>query len=415
MGSSVVYTQIPTSGGSSGPTGSGSATSGITSAPSSATVTQTLTMSGSTRVVTGSTAEPTCPYSEGELYTDQYGQTYYVQCNEAYVVPQPSGISRRQEAAEDASTLDVTSADSLADCVAACDFYNMQTFYDITYCLGVTWYENSNTSNCFLKSEVNGTQYAANAHSAFLTVNRVAVGVGNSSTTTISGNGTNPGITATSAVVSTLVGGGSTIVSTLTTGSGGTGAGTGPGTGPGTGAGTGVSTAISISQVPSTVYGTSTAVSTIISGGTTIESTYGVSTALSIVYSASTITQTTTTVSISVSRAVSTAVSVSISSVSGSGGGVVTVTTGGGGGSGYVTVTAAPVTVISYVQASSSSSSFTCRTYATNYLDGAHGRVRRDRKKRSIWDWDEGVAKVAEGPRPGDVPKPWVAANRGRL
>lgn len=75
---------------------------------------------------------------------------------------------------------------------------------------------------------------------------------------------------------------------------------------------------------------------------------------------------------------------------SGSGGnaGTVTLTTGGtagaGGNNGTVTVTqsGAPgttvymtMTVTTTVLPSSSSSSFTCRTYATNYLNGLHGRA----------------------------------------
>jgi len=92
----------------------------------------------------------------------------------------------------------------------------------------------------------------------------------------------------------------------------------------------------------------------------------------------------------------------------GTGGGTVTVTAGGGGtGGGTVTVTAGgsgTVTEISYVTVgpSSKSSSFSCRTYATNYFNGAglNGKVR----KRSIFDREVLQGGEAAMARPGARP-----------
>lgn len=123
---------------------------------------------------------------------------------------------------------------------------------------------------------------------------------------------------------------------------------------------------------------------------------------------------TTTTVSISISDRVSTAPGGTITAT-GPGATVtnagptitqppeyVTVTAGNGG---YTTVTveAGTVTVISYRLPTSSSSSFTCRTYATNYLNGLNGRQRR-----SVFDMDAPVelSEYERMPRPGAVPKP---------
>lgn len=130
-------------------------------------------------------------------------------------------------------------------------------------------------------------------------------------------------------------------------------------------------------------------------------SSYGVTTAVSVVYLTQTApTVTTTTVSISISDRVST--------VTGAGPTVtqppeyVTITAGGGN---YITVTqGGTVTVVSYVYPSSTSKSFTCRTYATNYLNGALPYRRR----RSVFDLDSPAVmdEYDKMPRPGAVPKP---------
>jgi len=79
----------------------------------------------------------------------------------------------------------------------------------------------------------------------------------------------------------------------------------------------------------------------------------------------------------------------------------VTITEGGGN---YITLTAPPTTVYVPVFPSSSASTFTCRTHATNYLNGAHGKVKMARR-RSVRDKD--VVKAA---KPGQVPQPWHPA-----
>lgn len=142
-------------------------------------------------------------------------------------------------------------------------------------------------------------------------------------------------------------------------------------------------------------------------------STYGVTTAVSVVYLTQTAsTVTTTTVSVSISERVTTAPGGTTTqagpTVTNAGPTItqppeyVTITAGGGN---YITVTAGgTVTVISYVFPSSTSKSFTCRTYATNYLNGrGPGRVRR-----SVFDLDAPVAlgEYDMMPKPGAVPKP---------
>ena len=95
--------------------------------------------------------------------------------------------------------------------------------------------------------------------------------------------------------------------------------------------------------------------------------------------------------------------------VGGTGGGTVTVTAEGGGRgtAGTVTVTAGgggTVTEISHVTIgpSSKSSSFSCRTYATNYFNGIglNGKVR----KRGIFDREVLQGGEAAMARPGARP-----------
>jgi hypothetical protein len=82
--------------------------------------------------------------------------------------------------------------------------------------------------------------------------------------------------------------------------------------------------------------------------------------------------------------------------VTGSGGQVVTITAGGGN---YITVTQV---VTSYAVPSSVSSSSTCRTYATNYLNGMHGRMLV--RKRSVFD-NYGMGQSDPlAPMPGAAP-----------
>lgn len=154
-----------------------------------------------------------------------------------------------------------------------------------------------------------------------------------------------------------------------------------------------------MSYIPSTVYGVSTAVSAYVSNSVTLYSTYGVSTAVAVSYIPipTTATVTTTTVSISVSVSVSvsdvpTTVVATASGTGGTNGGVVTVTEGGGQ---YITITQV---VTSYVSPSSSSSAFTCRTVAVDYLDGGYGKKK---KKRSIFDIEKPIKRPQPVARPG--------------
>lgn len=68
------------------------------------------------------------------------------------------------------------------------------------------------------------------------------------------------------------------------------------------------------------------------------------------------------------------------------------------GGGGTATVTQV---IVSYVQPSSTSSSFTCRTYATNYLNGYHGRKI---KRRSVFDIEVVLSEEDRVPRPASRP-----------
>ena len=105
----------------------------------------------------------------------------------------------------------------------------------------------------------------------------------------------------------------------------------------------------------------------------------------------------------------------------GSGGGVVTVTTGGGG---YMTVTmsgeggggtqTSTTTVfvtrtVAPASRSQSSSTFTCRTYATNYLNGAVPTAAFKKRvvKRSVFDAEVVIGENEKEPRPGAMPQLW--------
>lgn len=82
--------------------------------------------------------------------------------------------------------------------------------------------------------------------------------------------------------------------------------------------------------------------------------------------------------------------------LSGSGGGTETSTT-----TVFVTRTVAPSSV-------STSSSFTCRTYATNYLNGAvPTAVIKKREKRSVFDPEIVIGENDKSPRPGALPQLW--------
>ena len=147
--------------------------------------------------------------------------------------------------------------------------------------------------------------------------------------------------------------------------------------------------------MPSTIYSVSTAVSTYVSNGVSYVTSYGVTTVVSISYIPKTATETTTTVSI---RPTTVRETVSGPTVTASG-------SGGGGGSGVVTVYG---TVTETYRPSSSKSSFTCRTYATNYLNGMHGKLKRDgTRRRSVFDVEVVLDEKNAMPMPGARPEPW--------
>lgn len=359
----------------------------------------------------GASAVPICPASDGRIFMDSLGQVYEIGCGRV-VTDQ---------------TISTSNVSSLASCIDACDMYNLRSFNSPSSCLAVSFYSALTSGKCELKNGYTNVT-DPDADSACLVSRSAGSGNGTTGNGGSGGNGdygsgsvvgtftaTAPG----SGGVTTVLAGGVTTVIGGSGGSGpgngaetgpgtgagtgpGTGAGTGPGTGPGTGAGTGPGTGAGTGP-GSTVYAVSTAVSTIVSNGQTILSTYGVSTAVGVVYQpASTRTVTTTTVSISISvserTVVSTAPGTTISVGGGTGGGgqVVTITAGGGN---YITVTQV---VTSYAVPSSHSSSFTCRTYATNYLNGMHGRKLA--RKRSVFEKYGMGGEDPLAPMPGPSP-----------
>ncbi|QIW95440.1 hypothetical protein AMS68_000958 [Peltaster fructicola] len=425
-GGLITYTQIPSS----------------TSTPASSTT-------------SAATAQPSCPRSDGSIYTDSMGVQYKIYCDTVFTDP----------------VLDTQTQSTLSGCIASCDMYNIKTFNLGTQCFGISWYEDLAIDNCLLKSGITPVPSMGIDSGALLypqsAPNNTSSGTGGSGAASNTGPGGYGTVTYTTSVpptteistyTTTAPASTITIFSTIyTNGQISTtaiGYSTVPGTtivgvttnivsgyttvterpaGPGTNAGTG--------GVPSTAFSVSTAISTYISNGQTILSTYGVTTVATVVYlPAPTQTKTVTTTSISVllvpttiittlsqgytttivtyvpapSNGIggpgptqtqiitATSVQVSIAYVpttivttvsqgytttivtsvpvtytegggagSGSGGGTVTVSAGGGGATTvYITLT-----VTRTVLPSSSSSSFTCRTYATNYLNGLHGRA----------------------------------------
>lgn len=381
-----------------------------------------------------SSAGPTCPYLDGQRYVDALGQIYMIECDQAL----------------DGTTISTLNTTDLSGCIAACTTYNMMQFYAPSSCLGVSFLSSSNADNCQLRAGY-ALSVQTSVYSAILITpsdeGNGTEGGGSALTTKVETTFMSSTVYGVSTAISTFISNGQTILSThevstaisvsyqsvtvaiTVTGSGGTGAGTNPGTGPGTGTGTGAGTGPgSTSYVPSTVFGVSTAVSTYVSKGITVISTYGVMTEVTVSYlPASTQTVTTTTVSTTVSTAVSTTISVStavstvpstvISTVisgqtvvtTAPGQTVVSVSTVGGrsgGGSGdgeTVTVTAGGggtvvVTQVITVSPSSTPTSFTCRTYYTNYLNAAHGKKV---KKRSVFDTEVGLTEEEKVAKPG--------------
>ncbi|KAK6398146.1 hypothetical protein LTR65_003226 [Meristemomyces frigidus] len=428
----------------------------------------TLTTGGAT-VTTGGgagTGLPSCDQSDtyfcatSGLGSDKYcqdasGQIYTVTCGIQWLGP----------------SVENTTAATLNDCEADCDA--IPTCVAVSYiggscCLlvsGVTGIiNNTNSLGAYKGLWAGGAPLGGEVITTVIggqtIVSTYATGVGLATvfgTVTATGAGTGFGTglgTETATGAGTGFGTGLGTVTATGAGTGiGTGLGTvtatGAGTGPGTGYGTevsygtsyvpstvyGVSTAVStvvsdgiteimtygvttaisvvyIPETPTTVYAVSTAVSTYVSNGITVFSTYGVTTAVSIEYlPASTVTTTTVSISISVSISHDVSTATATATVAGptatASAVAITITEGGGN---EITVTAAPSVIYSYIYPSSSSSSFTCRTYATNYLNGAHGKVKREGKRRSIFDVDQVLADSEKVPRPGAVPVAWANA-----
>ncbi|KAK0911670.1 hypothetical protein LTR02_003301 [Friedmanniomyces endolithicus] len=135
-GQTITYTQIPLGTGSGG------------------------SVSGTTTTATASTAAPTCPFNQGELYTDSMGMNYFVECNTLYT----------------ARTLNTQTQSSLVACVASCDLYNL--YQMASECLAISWYSQQSTGNCLLKSG-DTSIYQYGVHSARLTTPHVGPWGGN--------------------------------------------------------------------------------------------------------------------------------------------------------------------------------------------------------------------------------------------
>ena len=348
-----------------------------------------------------SSSTPNCPYEpEGRLFVDYFGFIYALYCGTEFLDP----------------TLDTLNTVNLTHCIAACDTYNIQNYFDPSdSCKGISFYENTVGNNCYLKNSTNDPQEVDGADSGILLNPQPPPG--NMTTIPLSGSSaitTGPASTAGSG---TGAGGGSGTGSGSGPGTGpgtgagtgpgtglGTGAGTGPGTGPGTGAGTGPGTGpgteagtgpgtgpgtgsgtgvLTITQgtgpgtgPASTVYSVSTEVITTVSISTIVSVTTATATVTSVSTAITTISGSATTIVSSVLvPATSTQSITTVSSV------LVTQTQ-------EVTITAPPVTVtgsggngggtvyITIGGGSSSSSSFVCHSTPVSYL--------KRKKKRMI-------------------------------
>lgn len=421
--------------------------------------------------MTGSTSQPTCPYAAGELYIDAMGQGYYIQCNTFFTndtIGEPRTATSIAACVSACDMYNVMSFQSGSQCLGVSWLSNQTTnncllkrsthgvyvggidsaFLTTPYSPPQNGTSGGNGGGGGFGTTIIGTMTPAPIVTTYVSGGSTIVatvtagsrsgGSGGSGGSGVNGEGGTSGGTGGS-VGSGGSGGSGAFGGSAAAGGGGGGGGAGGGGIGGQflvstyvsngvtiystyGVSTyvtngitkvstyGISTVAStqylptVSYVPSTVYGVSTAVSTYVSDGITTVSTYGVTTAISVVYITNTVT--TTSVSLSVSTTLTVSVSVSVSASAMTVFHDVTVTEGG---SQFATITAPPQTVISYVYPSSTSSSFTCQTYATNYLNGLHGKVKRDgQKKWSIFDNDGGMrdikglglAKPQHGARP---------------
>jgi hypothetical protein len=89
----------------------------------------------------------------------------------------------------------------------------------------------------------------------------------------------------------------------------------------------------------------------------------------------------------------------------------VTLSGEGGGGTQTSTTTVFVTRTVAPPSRSASSSTFTCRTYATNYLNGAVStaafKKRSGSGKRSVFDAEVVISENENEPRPGAMPQLW--------
>ena len=136
---------------------------------------------------------------------------YALYCGSAYLDP----------------NVEVLGVESLTQCIAACDSYNLRSFILGAPCQGVTFYEDTLGNNCFLKNSTNDPQIMDGVDSGVLLTPQQPAG--NSSTLL-------PNLSTTMAsMYPSGSGSGSGVVIVTETSTVITGPATGIGTGPGTG------------------------------------------------------------------------------------------------------------------------------------------------------------------------------------
>ncbi|RMY50418.1 hypothetical protein D0863_14882 [Hortaea werneckii] len=80
-----------------------------------------------------SPALPTCPYSDGEVFTDYYGSQFSIQCDVVFTDP----------------VLDTQTQVQLSDCILACDKYNRDNIGG-AQCQGASWISGQSEDNCLI-------------------------------------------------------------------------------------------------------------------------------------------------------------------------------------------------------------------------------------------------------------------------
>lgn len=272
---------------------------------------------------TANLALPTCPYSNGFLFSSPMGMLYTILCDEAFAD----------------ETLQFQNQTDLASCISACDMVNVISFMTASPCLGVTFYPEKKSKNCLIKTG-STTVHQRGADSARLLTPYEGPSGGNGTE-----GGSGPGLPGEEQRLITITQN-VTQISTYGT--------------------TAITTVYQPVTLPPGTVTLQAGTVTLHDGTVTLPAS-----------PPGTVTITATTVS----------VSISISDL------IVTETT-----------TAPGPTVTTYIYPSSTKASFTCRTVATNYLDGNHGKVKRA-DKRSIFDADSLLlfGEMGKSPRPGAV------------